>query len=342
MPRVRSTPMRFATLLSSVAFFLGAPLHAAGRTSAAFLQLGSGARASAMGDAFTAVADDASATYWNPAGMARLRTPELLAEHALHLQGIGIERLAYVHPLRRSRPTNRDGALAAPGHSPALGVSGAFLHLDGIEGRSGNTAQPDRTFGASDASAALSYAHPLRGGRFASTLGVSAKALQQRIDDRKASSYAFDFGVTQQVGAFRLGAALANVGPGVKFIDQSYPLPQTVRLGASFQPRELPMTVAFGADVPRHDGGVSYRLGAEYGFGDMLAFRLGYTARPGASSRALKGSGLGTVADGELAKITGLVGGVGFRLLGYGVDYAFQPYGELGSAHKVSLSARFK
>lgn len=324
--------LKAATLSLSVVLFFTDVVGAAGRTSAAFLQLGSGARASGMGDAFTAVADDASATYWNPAGLARQSKRELLAEHALHLQGIGIERLAYAHPLRRGE-----------GLSPALGVSGAFLHLDGIEARTGNTAQPDRTFGASDMSAAVSYAHPLsRRGRFSSTFGVSAKLIQQRIDSRKASAYAFDFGVTQQVGPVRLGAALANVGPGVKFVDEAYPLPQTVRLGAAYQPRKMPLTLAFGADIPRHDDGVSYRLGTEYNFGDLLAFRLGYTARPGASQRALKGSALGTVTDGELAKITGLVGGVGFRLLGYGVDYAFQPYGELGNTHKVSMSARFK
>ena len=42
----------------------------AGITTAQFLKIGVGARASAMGEAFTAVANDASALYWNPAGLA--------------------------------------------------------------------------------------------------------------------------------------------------------------------------------------------------------------------------------------------------------------------------------
>lgn len=37
-----------------------------------FLKIGIGARAAAMGGAFVAVADDASALYWNAAGIARV------------------------------------------------------------------------------------------------------------------------------------------------------------------------------------------------------------------------------------------------------------------------------
>src|SRR5436309_2303736 len=40
------------------------------------LSLGMGPRAAAMGEAFTGLADDASAIYWNPAGMSRLYAPE--------------------------------------------------------------------------------------------------------------------------------------------------------------------------------------------------------------------------------------------------------------------------
>lgn len=75
---------------------LAEPGFAAGTTSAAFLRLGFGARATALGDAFTARADDASATYWNPAGMSLLPSRELLAEHDLHIQDISIDRLAFV------------------------------------------------------------------------------------------------------------------------------------------------------------------------------------------------------------------------------------------------------
>src|SRR5207302_10246043 len=52
-----------------------------GTSGAAFLKIGPGARPAAMGEAFTGVADDIHAIYWNPAGLATLRSPELTGMH---------------------------------------------------------------------------------------------------------------------------------------------------------------------------------------------------------------------------------------------------------------------
>lgn len=311
---------------------LADPSHAAGTTSAAFLRLGAGARATAMGETFTALADDASATYWNPAGMANLDQRELMAEHSSHLQGISVERVAYANPL---------------GHQvrgrPAWGVSAAYLSLEGIEGRSGNTAQPDRLFGASDFYSALSYAHPLNRSRDrAFSLGVTGKVIQQKIDTRQATAYALDVGLLKQWGRWQAGATLSNLGTQVRFIEESFPLPQTLRAGLSRRAAHSPLTVALGLEHVKGNSAPSYRLGFEYTAGSLLALRAGYLTRSGDSQRALKGTTLGTVTDSELNRFTGLVGGVGFRIFGYGLDYAFTPYGELGNTHQISLSAKFK
>ena len=47
-----------------------------------FMGMGAGARALAMGGAFTSIADDVSAGYWNAAGLAFLKGGELTAMHA--------------------------------------------------------------------------------------------------------------------------------------------------------------------------------------------------------------------------------------------------------------------
>ncbi|MDD5260083.1 MAG: hypothetical protein PHD29_08955, partial [bacterium] len=48
----------------------------------AFLSYGAGARSLAMGKTFVGIADDASTTYWNPAGLATLAKPEITALYA--------------------------------------------------------------------------------------------------------------------------------------------------------------------------------------------------------------------------------------------------------------------
>ncbi|HXS81942.1 MAG TPA: UPF0164 family protein, partial [Methylomirabilota bacterium] len=53
----------------------------AGTSSATFLRIGVGARAVGMGETFVAVANDPSAIYWNPAGLASLQRRELAISH---------------------------------------------------------------------------------------------------------------------------------------------------------------------------------------------------------------------------------------------------------------------
>src|SRR3954463_7326455 len=70
----------------------------AGTTSANFLKLGIGPRAIAMGDAQVGLANDVYATYWNPAGLARLETPEAGFVQNQYLQDVSESYLAFAYP----------------------------------------------------------------------------------------------------------------------------------------------------------------------------------------------------------------------------------------------------
>ena len=83
-----------------------------------FLSIGVGGRALGLGGAYAALANDASAAYWNPAALARLNYPEFMLMHDERFGGI----------------VNYDfGAVAIPyGTDVTFGVSIMRLGVDGI------------------------------------------------------------------------------------------------------------------------------------------------------------------------------------------------------------------
>jgi tetratricopeptide (TPR) repeat protein len=88
---------------ATLALLLTAPARAA------FEDLGAGARAPGLGDAFTALADDAYAIHYNPAGLAQLERPEFGASYSKLYTGLsdgsdlGSSQLVYAHPLAKGR-----------------------------------------------------------------------------------------------------------------------------------------------------------------------------------------------------------------------------------------------
>jgi len=262
--------------------------------------------------------------------MSRLSSRELLAEHVIHIQDIAVNRVAYVHPLGSSESPVRK----------ALGFSAAHLSIDGIEGRTGNSREPDRSFGASDFYGAVSYSHPLN--RMVS-LGLTGKFIRQEIDAFQATTFAADLGFLMQRGRFQAGMALANIGPGVRFVDRSFPLPLTLRAGVSFDVvRPGLLRLAVEAERLRGEPDPSFKMGVEYGMGGRLALRGGYVFRPAATQDALQGGALGSGSSKGIGGLAGLVGGFGLGVFGYRLDYAMTPFGRLGNAHRMSLSMRFR
>ena len=73
----------------------------AGTASGTFLKIGIGARATGLGEAFVAVANDPTAIYWNPAGLASIQRQELAISHVEWPADIRFEHLALVLPVRR-------------------------------------------------------------------------------------------------------------------------------------------------------------------------------------------------------------------------------------------------
>ncbi len=72
-----------------------------GTTTASFLKIGIGARAAAMGEAFTAVASDGTSLYWNPAGLTQLKTKQVSAAYNSWFEEIKQGCLSLTFPISR-------------------------------------------------------------------------------------------------------------------------------------------------------------------------------------------------------------------------------------------------
>ena len=308
-------------LLARVPARAGGP----GTSAAPFLNLDFGARVSALGSAVMGMADDPSTLYYNPAGLAvepppgyDARAYEMVLSHSLHVQDIRVTQFGFVR---------RPYAV----HLTQLGVGG-------IERRTSETAQPDGTFGASDM--ALSVAHGRRFGPIAA--GGALRYIRQTIGERSASAYAVDLSMLHRFESrpFSVGVGLMNLGSSIRFVDQAYPLPMTLRAGVTYGlTRRFPHALNLQLDFPR-DSSPVLRLSLEYlGFGPF-ALRAGYRTQSAAQREAALGRALGTTASG-LSEFYGMFMGVGFRSKLGTLDYSITPYGELGSTHRFSIGLRF-
>ena len=316
-------------MLVLAGLFLSSPSFAGGpgTSGAPFLQLGYGARPLGLGEAFVAVANDVAALHYNPAGLAHpafvdpVQKPapyEVMLTHSVLVQGVQMTQAGFVR-----RP---------------FGLSLTHLSLGGIEQRTTETREPEGTFGASSLALGGSY------GRKIGDVGVGAtvKFIRETIGANSASTLALDLGALYRFEKkpVSVGLGVANLGKGIKYIDQTAPLPTTVRLGVAYgMTKEYPHTLSLQLDFPR-DSGAIIRFGGEYlGFGP-LALRAGYRTYAGEQRQAATGKALGSTASG-LSDFYGMFLGAGVRTALGNLDYALVPYGELGTAHRLSFSMKF-
>jgi hypothetical protein len=275
--------------------------------TASFLNIGVGARGLGMGGAYTALADDANAVYWNPAGLAKLRKREFTVSHAEMFEATRLDFLAYAHPTSH-------GTFAA-------GLT--YLSQGTIEGRD-SLGRPMAGYNASDAAMTLGYARKLD---FAE-LGASFKYIRSHIGSAEAQTVAADMAARRELGSFVIGAALRNLGPGLRFQDQRNDLPLRLAVGAAYKFSSDHAAAVELVNGPR-GAGTDAAFGGEYQAVKNIYIRAGYTTQ----SRATGGSGF------DAAR--GLTMGLGLRNERWGLDYAVLPSGELGSSHRFSLGTRW-
>jgi len=312
-------------------------------TSAAqFLKLGAGARATAMGDAFTAMADDASALYWNPAGIRKTGHRSVSLSRTHLFAGITYNFIGVVIPVDMYT---------------AIGVS--VMHLSSGEIERTTIEYPEGTgdtFDTGHTSIGISVARQLTN-RF--DLGLTIKYINERLFREEATTLAFDIGSQFDTGIYglKIGMSLSNFGGKMKFdgpdLDRTvenedtgisyrtggrwktedWPIPLIFRLGAMLdviggdspfvKDEHNRLTVVIEGNDPV-DNVLRYNLGAEYEWNEMFALRAGYKFQ---YDEADWTAGLGL----NLNKI-----GVNARL-----DYSFNNCGILRYVHNYTFEFNF-
>lgn len=327
--------MRKATFAALLALALAGSAAASGSqevgsTSAAFLKLGADARAAGMGSAVSADVSDASAVFWNPAGLAALRYRHAVFSHSASYQATFQDFLAYAQPLEIPRSRNSREADLRSDQLGSLAVAVLYNNSGSLQEVDNAGVPTGRSFTPQDVAAMLGWGTTLLDGIDA---GITAKYIYSKIS-ASAETGAVDFGARWRTVVFgtemgySLAAVARNVGGALKFHEAADPIPLTVVIGQSLKPLRS-LTLTADAIQPR-DRSAYASFGAEWRApmtaGVAGALRAGYDGRLGA---------------GDASGVTGttLGGGLGFKRLGF--DYAWSPAGELGVTHRLSVSYRF-
>jgi len=312
-----------------------------GTSAAKFLSIPVGARALGMGGAFVAVANDASAMFWNPAGIAQTYQAEAMFSHSQWIADINV---------------NYGGVTTPVGDFGTVGVHFTSLAMDDMERTTID--QPDGTgeyFSAGSIEVGVSYARYLTDW-FA--IGGNIKYINEKIWNSSANGWAIDIGTlfTTPFKGLKFGASIANFGTkmqidgddlltqkdisqisgnnanvNAKLTTDQFDLPLTLRIGLSYEAVEdedQQLLVNVDASHP-NDNSESVNLGAEYSvFRRIVSLRAGYKA-------------LG-IKDSEEQFTFG--GGLNYNVaadLRLKFDYAFESFGILNDVHKFTLGILF-
>jgi hypothetical protein len=263
----------------------------------AFLARGMAARPVSMGEVFTAVADDASAVSWNPGGLGGIPAFQAIASYDLGGYGLGVTYAAAAAPL--------GGGVGCV--SLAVCNYGEYDLRDAKGLKTG-------TDNAMDLAAALAYAVHNPGSLPGST-GVTIETVHEAVGGSLVGVSAGS--VIPVSGLVSVGWSVLHLGPKA----DRYALPAVARGGVAYRPM-AGLTVATDAGYGLGDRTAWMAVGGEYAPAPAMALRVGYKW---------------VAQDQTLSGLTGLNAGAGFSIGRIGLDYAFQPYGDMGISHRLSV-----
>jgi hypothetical protein len=285
------------------------PFAKVGTYALPFLKIGVSARASGMGNAFTALANDATATYWNPAGLVEVTRTDVSLSYTWWPADIALNYAA--------------GAFTLPFIPGTWGVSARALTMDPQTERTiFLPTGTGRTFDAGDMSFGLSYAQFFTD-KFSA--GTTVHFVHSGLAEKSINTFAVDFGLVYRIGLWgmRLGMLIQSLGSKVNYDDRESKMPTVFKVAMAATPYSQGVNSVQGVFEFAHpsDNQEVVHMGAEYGFNQFFFLRGGYNFN----------------ADEE-----GLAAGMGLKIdtsqtSDLTFDYSWTDFGFLGDVHRITL-----
>lgn len=235
-----------------------------GTTGFQFLKIGVGARAVSMSESFIAMANDATAMYYNPAGMTQMVDNEVVVS------------------LIKWPADIQYGFVGAAIPTALYGTIGVFVGTLTTGDMKRTVPYKDwngEYFSATDWVAGVSYSRALTD-KF--SIGGNIKYIGEFLDTESVQSWAVDFGTLFDIGVRKMKFAMmiTNFGPNLKFLNEEFSLPITFKIGAIVEAfnwnNNILMVTAEGSHP--NDNLEQFAMGLEYSFMNKLFLRGGYRA----------------------------------------------------------------
>jgi hypothetical protein len=291
-----------------------------GISTAEFLKIGVGGRAAALGEAFVAVANDASALYWNPAGLTQFKDNQLLFSHNIWVVDINHDFVGAVYHLDETN---------------AFGVSFTSLTMQDMPVTT--EFQPFGTgefFGFSDIALAVTYSRKMTE-QF--SFGGTVRYIEETLDKLKMRGVMIDLGTYYWtgLGTSRFAVTVSNfgnqlapdgdvvlVGKRSNSQWQSFSPPTVFRIGFAFEPYQdeiNKLTASIQLNHP-NDNSENVGTGLEYNWKSIFYLRGGYKFNVDEQNYSF---GAGVNVPVSIANVT--------------VDYSYSNFVRLGTAHRFSI-----
>ncbi|MBN2356839.1 PorV/PorQ family protein [candidate division KSB1 bacterium] len=313
-----------------------------GTTAVPFLTIGVGARANAMGGAYVSVANDVTALFWNPAGIASLQSVQLTLIHSNWIADLNHDFVGFAAPI---------GIIGCIGFSlNALTMDETIVRTPEQPNGTGERVQ------SYDMAIGLSYARMMTD---RISIGGTAKYIRSQLWHMSAQTMAFDLGIvfSNIFNFVQLGAAITNMGGKMRYsgrdnfvyhdispseagnndkIDaelktDSYNIPISFRVGLStviLKGGKMPLRLAMDLFEPS-DNVKSLNVGGEWTLFNRICLRAGYAG----------------IFEEDTER--GLTFGGGLQLemprsvVQLYLDYSYEDFGLLNNSQKFSLLIAF-